>query len=143
MGRRSKRQGAAVPKRRPRLLIAEPHAGLRRALRTHLEAHFEIVAAAGDGAALDEEVRRAAPDVIVSDLSLLPHVLRWARREKLPPGHAIVGLTSHDAPGLVRRLRWRRLAACVPKWAAASGLTSAIHAALVRSTGSRDGWRTG
>lgn len=133
MGRRAKREKAPVRTRRPRVLIAEPHDGFRRALGACLEAQFEIVAVAGDEAALDESARAGSPDVIVCDLSLVPRVLGWARRQRWAPGVPIVGLTLHDAPGLAERRRWRRLAACVPKWAAASELTPAIQAAAGRA----------
>jgi DNA-binding NarL/FixJ family response regulator len=119
-----------MPARHPRVLVAEPHDGFRRALRAYLEAQFEIVAVVADEATLDERARAASPDVVVCDLSLVPRVVWWARRQRWAPGVPIVGLTLHDAPGLAERLHWRRLAACVPKWAAASELTPAIHAAL-------------
>ena len=133
MGRRSQNEKMPVPARRPRLLIVEPHDGFRQALRTYLETDFEIVAVAGDEAALDESARAGSPDVVVCDLALIPRVLWWARRQRWAPGVPIVGLTLHDAPGLAKRLRWRRLAACVPKWAAASELTPAIQAAAGRA----------
>jgi DNA-binding NarL/FixJ family response regulator len=132
MGRRSKREKAPIAARRGRVLIAEPHDGLRKALGAHLEAHFEIVAVVGDKAVLDESAWAGSPDVVVCDLALVPRVLWWARRQRWAPGVPIVGLTLHDAPGLEERLRWRRLAACVPKWAAASELTPAIQAAAGR-----------
>jgi DNA-binding NarL/FixJ family response regulator len=130
MGHRSRPEQAPVPARRPRVLIAEPHDGFRRALGAYLEAQFEIVAVVASEVALDECARAGLPDVVVCDLSLLSSVRRWARRERHPPEIGIVGLALHEAPDLAGRLRRRGLAACVPKWAAASELTPAIHLAL-------------
>ena len=116
MGHRSRPEKAPVPARRPRVLIAEPHDGFRRALGAYLEAQFEIVAVVASEVALDECARAGLPDVVVCDLSLLSSVRRWARRERYPPEIGIVGLALHDVPipaqqvaGLVGGVATRRM----------------------------------
>jgi len=131
MRRRSEGDATAAAAPRSRVLIAEPHDGFRRALCDHLEAQYEIVAAVADGAALRREARAGSPNVIVCDLSLLSSAEEWTRLAgRRGWVSAIVVLSLHDEPALARRLRHRDLAACVPKWAAASELNSAIHRAL-------------
>jgi DNA-binding NarL/FixJ family response regulator len=55
---------------RPRVLLAEDHAGTAARLRTLLGAEFEVVASVADGDALVEAVTRLLPDVIVADIAM-------------------------------------------------------------------------
>jgi DNA-binding NarL/FixJ family response regulator len=55
---------------RPRVLIADDHADLRKAVGRLLAIECDVVGSVADGRALLEEARRLQPDVIVVDLNL-------------------------------------------------------------------------
>jgi DNA-binding NarL/FixJ family response regulator len=55
---------------RPRVLLAEDHAGTAARLRKLLGAEFDVVESVADGGALVEAVGRLAPDVIVADIAM-------------------------------------------------------------------------
>ena len=61
-----------MPKR-PRVLIAEDHPEVAKAVCRLLALHCEVVASVEDGRAAVEAAQRLQPDVIVVDLNL-PHV---------------------------------------------------------------------
>ena len=61
-----------LPKR-PRVLIAEDHPGVAKAICRMLSLDCEVVGNVADGRAVLEAARRLQPDVIVVDLNL-PHV---------------------------------------------------------------------
>ena len=134
-------QGQTATKlRRPRLLIAEPHEGLRCALARFLEADYEVVAAVADETDLARAARTTSPDVTLSDETLLPAAIRWARnrgrRQRLAGGIVVLG--RHDAPALWSRRVPDGRAGCVPKWKAATELGPAIQAALGRAASPRN-----
>jgi two-component system, OmpR family, KDP operon response regulator KdpE len=103
-----------MPVRPPFVLVAEDDAAIRDLLTEALEAAGFRVSAVRDGFAALNEVRRAAPDVIVLDLGLplldgqefldawrtvesLPHVpvLVLSASSELPPLLASVGVQGH------------------------------------------------
>ena len=59
--------------KRPRVLIAEDHPGMAKAVCRLLALDFEVVGTVADGSAVLEAAQRLQPDVIVVDLNL-PHV---------------------------------------------------------------------
>ena len=61
-----------LPKR-PRVLIAEDHPGVAKAVSRMLSLECDIVGHVADGRTVLDAVRRLQPDVIVVDLNL-PHV---------------------------------------------------------------------
>ena len=61
-----------LPKR-PRVLIAEDHPGMAKAVSRLLSLDCDIVGNVSDGSAVLEAAQRLQPDVIVVDLNL-PHV---------------------------------------------------------------------
>jgi DNA-binding NarL/FixJ family response regulator len=61
-----------VPKR-PRVLIAEDHPGVAKAVCRLLALDCDVVGTVADGSAVSEAAQRLKPDVIVIDLNL-PHV---------------------------------------------------------------------
>ena len=61
-----------LPKR-PRVLIAEDHPGVAKAVCRVLALDCEVVGSVADGSAVLEAAQRLQPDVIVVDLNL-PHV---------------------------------------------------------------------
>jgi DNA-binding NarL/FixJ family response regulator len=56
--------------RRPRVLIADDHADLVRAVSRLLAVDCDVVGSVGDGSAVLEAAQRLQPDVIVVDLNL-------------------------------------------------------------------------
>ena len=60
-------------RKRPRVLIAEDHPGMAKAVRRMLSLDCEVVGTVTDGSAVLEAARRLQPDVIVVDLNL-PYV---------------------------------------------------------------------
>src|SRR5688572_3712796 len=60
-------------RKRPRLLIAEDHPGVAKAVCRMLSLECEVVGTVADGSAVLEAARRLQPDVIVVDLNL-PYV---------------------------------------------------------------------
>jgi DNA-binding NarL/FixJ family response regulator len=60
-------------RKRPRVLIAEDHPGMAKAVRRMLSLDCEVVGTVTDGSAVLEAAQRLQPDVIVVDLNL-PHV---------------------------------------------------------------------
>ena len=61
-----------MPKR-PRVLIAEDHPGVAKAISRILSLDCDVVGNVADGSAVLEAVQRLQPDVVVVDLNL-PHV---------------------------------------------------------------------
>ena len=55
---------------RPRVLLAEDHPGVAKALGDILSAEFELVGAVEDGLSLLDAATRLEPDVIVADISM-------------------------------------------------------------------------
>jgi len=55
---------------RPRLLLADDHAGTRTLLRAVLTADFNVVAEVTDGVALVRVAGELAPDVVVTDIAM-------------------------------------------------------------------------
>ncbi|MGB6412015.1 MAG: response regulator transcription factor, partial [Candidatus Cybelea sp.] len=78
---------------RPRVVIVEDHALTRAGLRTALEANFDVVAEAADGAAGWDAIAREHPDVAVVDIGL-PAVdgvtLTKRVRTELPGTHVVI-----------------------------------------------------
>src|SRR5215467_1571001 len=61
--------GGAVMKR-PRVLLADDHPGVAKALGDILSSEFDLVGVVGDGLSLLDSVARLEPDVIVADISM-------------------------------------------------------------------------
>lgn len=56
--------------RRTRVLVADDHAGVLKAVSRLLAMEYEVVAGVADGCALLEAVSRCQPDVVVLDIDL-------------------------------------------------------------------------
>ena len=68
-GSRAVLGGQCLPKR-PRVLIAEDHAGVAKAVCRLLALDCDVLGSVADGSALLGAVQRLQPDVIVVDLNL-------------------------------------------------------------------------
>jgi DNA-binding NarL/FixJ family response regulator len=91
---------------RPRLLVADDHAGLREALVGLLDdAGFEVVGQAADGADAVALARELEPEVVVMDLRMpVLNGLDATRliREALPAVQVVL-LTAFDSPAFRRQ----------------------------------------
>ncbi|WP_123768469.1 response regulator transcription factor [Vulcaniibacterium tengchongense] len=121
-----------------RVLICDDHtlvrAGLRRLLETF--AGIEVVA---EAASADEAVfgaRRAAPDVVLLDLSMPGRsgFEALAELRQACPDTAVVVMSMHDDPGHVRESLARGASGFVVKEAAPAELEIAVRAAAAGRT---------
>jgi DNA-binding NarL/FixJ family response regulator len=122
--------------RRPRLLLADDHLLVAEALRSLLEAEFELVGVVEDGRALVEAAKKLHPEVIVADITM-PHLngidaliqLRQAG-DAVP----VVFLTMHRDVTFARRALEAGAAGFVLKHSASDELVAALRAALKGET---------
>ena len=87
---------------RPRVLLAEDHEGVAKALCRVLAMDFDVVGNVPDGSAVLEAARRLQPDMIVLDLNL-PNVngLEACRRiTQVNPQAKIIVFTAMNDPGV-------------------------------------------
>jgi DNA-binding NarL/FixJ family response regulator len=86
------------------ILLADDHGDFLAAVVRHLEPHFEVVGAVGNGQALVDEAVRLAPDVVVLDITMpVLNGIDAARKLKATGCRArIVFLTVHADPDYVR-----------------------------------------
>jgi two-component system response regulator NreC len=115
-----------------RLLLADDHAVLRAGLRMLLDAQpdMQVVAVAGDAAAVLEQVRAYEPDILLLDIGMpgpgfaetIKHVLR------IRPKARILMLTMHDDPAYLRAALVAGASGYVVKKVADAELLSAIRA---------------
>src|SRR5688572_21985232 len=97
-------RGQYLPKR-PRVLIAEDHPGVSKAIGRMLSLDCDVVANVADGSAVLEAVQRLHPDVVVVDLNL-PHVhgLEVCRQIKQDnPGARVVVFSAMNDPDVKQR----------------------------------------
>ena len=88
--------------RRPRVLIADDHADMVKAICRVLSLDYEVVGIIADGSAVLEAAQRLQPDVIVLDLNL-PNVtgLEACRQiTKVNPEAKVIIFTAMDDPYL-------------------------------------------
>ena len=117
---------------RPRLVLADDHAGTAALLRGVLEPEFEVVAQARCGIGLVRAAEQWSPDAIVSDISM-PGLDGIAAAEvilRTTPDARIVLVTMHSDQSLVTRALEVGVLGYVLKHEAGDDLLPAIHAAL-------------
>ena len=91
--------------RRPRVLIADDHSDLVRAVSRLLAVDCDVVGSVGDGSAVLEAAQRLQPDVIVVDLNL-PTVngLEACRQiTQLHPEMKVIVFTAMNDPDVRQR----------------------------------------
>ena len=94
----------SVPKR-PRVLLAEDHEGVAKAVCRVLAVDFDVVGNVPDGSAVLEAAQRLQPDMIVLDLNL-PNVdgLEACRQiTQMNPEVKVIVFTAMDDPDLKQR----------------------------------------
>ena len=93
-----------LPKR-PRVLIAEDHPGVAKAIWRMLSLECDVVGNVSDGSAVLEAAQRLEPDVIVVDLNL-PHVhgLEVCRQiTQVKPEAKIIIFSAMNEPDVTQR----------------------------------------
>jgi DNA-binding NarL/FixJ family response regulator len=92
-------------RKRPRVLIAEDHPGVAKAVCRMLALDCEVVGNVADGSAVLEAAQRLQPEVIVVDLNL-PHVhgLKACRQIKqVKPDAIVIVFSAMNDPDLQQR----------------------------------------
>ncbi len=113
---------------RPRVLIAEDHAGMAKAVSRVLALDCEVVGTVADGSAVVDAVQRLQPDVIVLDVNL-PNVngLEACRQiTQVNPKTKVVMFTAMNDPDLRQRSFEVGASAFVSKTAGDGNLLSTI-----------------
>jgi len=116
-----------LPKR-PRVLIAEDHPGVAKAVCRVLALDCEVVGNVADGSAVLEAAQRLQPDVIVVDLNL-PHVhgLEVCRQiTQVNPDAKVIVFSAMNDPDITQRSFEVGASAFVFKGAGDGGLLSTI-----------------
>jgi DNA-binding NarL/FixJ family response regulator len=120
--------------RKVRILIADDHPMIRRAVRSTLEdyAHFEVCGEAVDGAEAVEEAKKLKPDVVVLNVTMpVMNGFEAARKIKEDvPQSAIVILSSNADQRFVEEAKKLGVRAYVAKTKAGEALVKAIEAAV-------------
>ena len=106
---------------RPRVLVADDHPEVLKAVCLLLALENEIVGTVADGSALLEAVQRLQPDVVVLDVNLpRVHGLEACRQlTQLNPAMKVVMFSAMSEPALVEALMAAGASAFVSKLASA------------------------
>ncbi len=115
-----------------RVLLADDHEAVLRAVAALLESKFEVVGTASDGQSLVESALRLKPDVVVVDISM-PGCSGIEAMRRLKAGGLtakVVFLTVHDDPDFARAALALGTAGYVVKPRMASDLIPAIQQAI-------------
>jgi DNA-binding NarL/FixJ family response regulator len=117
---------------RPRLVLADDHAGNRQLLRALLTPDFDIVADLADGVALVRLTGELAPDVVVTDIEMpgLDGIEAAFLIHERQPDIRIVLVTVHSDPTLIERGFAAGASGYVLKRVAGDDLVPAVHAVL-------------
>jgi DNA-binding NarL/FixJ family response regulator len=121
---------------RPRVLLADDHAGILTALKRMLQPSCEVVESVTDGIAAVEAAARLKPDVLVLDLAM-PGMggIDACRKIKLAnPQVKVVILTANNDPDLKREAFNVGASAFILKKFMAEELLNAIRAAFLGDT---------
>ena len=113
---------------RPRVLVADDHSEITKAICRLLELDCDIVGTVADGVAVLEAAQRLQPDVIVMDLNL-PAVsgLEACRRiTQANPGARVIMFTATDDPNLTQYLTPEGFLRLSPKTAGTDGFFVAV-----------------
>jgi DNA-binding NarL/FixJ family response regulator len=120
--------------RKVRILIADDHPMIRRAVRSTLQdhAHFEVCGEAVDGAEAVETAKKLKPDVVVLNVTMpVMNGFEAARKIKQSvPQPAIVILSSNADQRFVEEAKKVGVRAFVAKTMAGEALVKAVEAAL-------------
>ena len=121
-----------MPALRPRLLLADDHEEFLEEVSRLLEADFELVGLARDGAELVERARALSPDAVVTDFKMprLTGILAGRQLVESRVCSVVVLLTMYRDPQLVLDALSAGIRGYVLKDKAGEDLIPAIHRAL-------------
>jgi DNA-binding NarL/FixJ family response regulator len=116
-------------RKKPRVLIADDHPDLVKAITRVLTLDYEVVGVVSDGSAVLDAAQRLQPDVVVVDLNL-PNVngLEACRQiTRAVPDTKVIVFTAMDDPFLRQRALEAGASAFVCKVASDSDLLATIN----------------
>ena len=118
--------------RKMRVLLADDHPGILRAVQGLLEPDFDIVGSVDNGESLFGAAMKLKPDVIVSDISMpvLSGIDAASRLREFGCSSKVVFLTVHTDPDVVRVALDTGALGYVLKTSIDTDLLSAIQDAL-------------
>ena len=118
--------GGSLSLARPRVLVADDHPEVTKALCRFLALDFEIVGTVADGSALLEAAQRLQPDVIVLDVNLPNvHALEACREiTRVNPATTVIMFTAMDHPAVSQAFFEAGASAFVSKMAAGDLLST-------------------
>lgn len=121
-----------------RVLVADPHACVRKGVEALLGAHpdLRVVGEAADGPAALTLAAELTPDVVVLEPNLpgLDGAQVTARLLEARPGPAVLGLAAGEQPGVVRLLLGMGARGYVLKRSPSDGLVAAVRAVAAGGT---------
>jgi DNA-binding NarL/FixJ family response regulator len=114
--------------RRLRVLVADDHPGVVRAVSRLLALNYDVAGSVGDGRGLLEAVQHLQPDVIVLDVNLsnIDGLKACRQVTQVNPKTKVIMFTALDDPDLRRRAFEAGASAFVHKLALADELLSAV-----------------
>ena len=114
---------------RLRVLIADDHPAIVRAVSRLMSLDYEVVGSVAHGGRLVEAVQRLQPNVIVLDVNLVDgDGLKWCREiTRSNPEVKVIVFTVEDDPELRKRAFEAGASAFVPKIAVDDDLLSALR----------------
>ena len=114
--------------RRPRVLIADDHPGLVKAVSRLLTLEYDVVGSVGDSGGLLEAAQHLQPNVIVLDVNLPDGDSLTACRQitQENPEVKVIVFTAWDDPEVRQRAFEAGASAVVDKLGPADGLLSAV-----------------
>jgi DNA-binding NarL/FixJ family response regulator len=118
---------------RPRVLLADDHAGILSALKRMLQPSCEVVESVTDGIAAVEAAARLKPDVLVLDLAMpgMGGIDACRQIKQATPNVKVVILTANNDPDLKREAFSVGASAFVLKKFMAEELLNAIRTAFL------------
>ena len=121
---------------RPRVLLADDHAGILKLLQRVLEPSCEVIGRVNTGSALLAETPKLKPDVVVLDVSLPDIDGLDACRElkRATPQTKVVVLTAANDADIRQKAFSVGASAFVPKFLMADDLVNAIEKAVHEDT---------
>jgi DNA-binding NarL/FixJ family response regulator len=117
-------------RRKPRIILADDHAGMREQICLLLAHEFEVAGSVSEGQALIAAVARLRPDAVISDIHMPLIDGIEAGRRILQQGlcSAVVILTVYNEPELVQSALASGIRGYVLKADAGEELALALHA---------------
>jgi DNA-binding NarL/FixJ family response regulator len=115
--------------RSPRVLLADDHPSVAKAIGEYVAAAFELVGTVGDGGALVDAAKTLKPDVVVADISMpgTDGLTAMKLIQKHLPQMRVILLTNYADPPLARHALDAGASGFVLKVYAPSELVDAIR----------------